>query len=365
MLSCEIVDRVEELARYEHEWDRLAVASGQPSCRPAWLRCWWNARCARADRPARALRVAVVTDAGRLLALLPMFLVDRTALLPDMRMLGEGQFWNGGPLLSPQAPPDVLGLLARALTESRPRPARLIFAHVPREAPWPQELARPGRGRVWLRPGGYDESLVIAGAPSYAEWFAARPQDWRAEFRRRERRAAEQGFRVRRADSAEAIARDVRELARLHHARLQGRSLWLLPGVEDALREACMELVAGGGARMWSVSRNDQVIAATLFACAGDTSQVLLTAFDPRWRGLGPGLLSVVAGIRRQLEDGNQTIDFGYGAFPYKQALAPAREPLARFELFPLGWRYPLARTRWPGERQRQQLDRLRRALKR
>ena len=126
-----------------------------------------------------------------------------------------------------------------------------------------------------------------------------------------------------------------------------------------------MELVAGGGARLWSVRRDDQLIAATLFACAGDTSQVVLTAFDPRWRALGPGLLSVVAGIRRQLEDGNQTIDFGYGAFAYKQTLAPARYPLARFELFPLGRLYPLARARWPSERRRGQLERLQTALKR
>lgn len=365
MLSCEVVDRVEELARYEHDWDDLAVASGQPLCRPAWLRSWWNARCARASRPARALRVAVVTDGDRLLAVVPTFLVDRSSLLPDMRMLGDGQFWNAGPVLSSHAPPDVLGLVARTLSECGPRPARLIFADVWREALWPQELARHWPGRAWLRQGGYSESLVIRGERSYQEWFATRPRGWRAEFRRRERRAAEQGFRVRYADSAEAVARDVRELARLHHARWHGQSRWLSPGVEEAIREAGIELVAGGGFRLWSVRRDDTVIAATLFACAGDRSQVLLTAFDPRWRELAPGLLSCVAGIRRQLEDGNQTIDLGYGGYPYKQVLAPAREQLARFELFPLGWRYPLARTRWPGERPRRQLDRLRTALRR
>ena len=130
------------------------------------------------------------------------------------------------------------------------------------------------------------------------------------------------------------------------------------------MREACMELVAGGGARLWSVRRDGQLIAATLFACAGDTSQVLLTAFDHRWHQLAPGLLSYVAGIRHQLEDGNQTIDLGYGDYAYKRTLAPDRQPLARFELFPLGWRYPLARTRWPSERHRSQLDRLRTALR-
>src|SRR5665213_1071364 len=109
MLSCEVVDRVEDLARYGNDWDNLAVAGGQPLCRPAWLRSWWTARCAKADRPRRALRVAVVTDGGRLLAVVPMYLVDRASVLPDMRMLGDGHFWNLGPVLSPQAPPHVLG----------------------------------------------------------------------------------------------------------------------------------------------------------------------------------------------------------------------------------------------------------------
>ena len=81
MLSCEVATQFAELASLEDEWDELAVACEQPLSRPAWLRSWWNASCGRADNPARALRVAVVTDAGRLVGVVTVDdVIDR--LLP-------------------------------------------------------------------------------------------------------------------------------------------------------------------------------------------------------------------------------------------------------------------------------------------
>ena len=349
MLECKVIDELAALERYEADWDRLAVAASRPLCRPAWLRAWWGARCPIADHPARALRVAVATDGGDgLLAVVPMFMASTQASVPTMHMLGAREFWNAAPLLSPLAPPHTLEIVARVLRETTPRAARVSFTTVARHADWPHAIASGWRAVV--RTDELHDALVISGAPSFADWLAAHPRQWRSEIRRRERRATEQGFRVTCAENSEVLARDLAALARLHHARWDGRQGWLWPGFAEKLGQAAGELFAGGGVRLWAVKRDNEVIGATLFARAGNASQVLLTGFDPCWSSLAPGLLSNIAGIRGQLEDGNRTIDFGWGAFPYKQALAPDREPLARFELLP---GTPAARARRMAQRVR------------
>src|SRR5436309_7549895 len=108
-----VVDSFDQLKGYEREWDRLAVACGKPTCRPAWLRAWWDASHAAADRDARALRVVVVTEDKRLVGLLPGFLVDCASRFPDLRLLGEGRFWSVDPLASPDALRETFGLFAR------------------------------------------------------------------------------------------------------------------------------------------------------------------------------------------------------------------------------------------------------------
>ena len=122
-LDCRLIDSLDQLQRYEREWDRLAVACGKPTCRPAWLRAWWDAWCIPADRASRALRVVVVTEGERLLALFPGFFIDRQARFPDLHLLGAANFWSAEPLVSDEAPPETFALFARALGESSPPPA--------------------------------------------------------------------------------------------------------------------------------------------------------------------------------------------------------------------------------------------------
>jgi CelD/BcsL family acetyltransferase involved in cellulose biosynthesis len=360
-LSSRVIERVEDLADYEDAWDHLAVAASKPMCRPAWLRSWWAARCEPAHGASRALRVVVVTDPERLLAVVPCYVLDRMARLPDIRLLGQGAFWGVEPLLSADAPDETLGLAARALSETLPRPARLVLDSALGQARWPQELRSqwPG-GPAWLRRGRRGELLMIEGPLSFSEWLAARSKDWRSELRRRERHAVQAGIRVRCTDSPDAVDVDLRGLARLHHARWNHRSAWLRPGVEDAIAAAGRELIAKGGFRLWVVEHGDQMIGAALLACAGDSSQFVMTGFDPGWSRFGPGISALVAGIKQQLDAGSSVIDFGYGGFSYIRKMANASYPVVWYELFPTDWRTPAARARWLPEHCRERTNILR-----
>lgn len=347
-MDCRVVDSFDQLECYEREWDRLAVACGKPTSRPTWLRGWWEAWCAPADRESRVLRVVVVTEGERLLALFPGFLSDGHSRLADLHLLGEASFWPVEPLVSDEAPRETFALFARALSNSSPSPARVFLRRAPAQAEWPQELRRQWPGApAWLRRSIRRKLLVIEGPMSSEAWLAGLPRHMRAELLRLARRRAEAGLEVRCTDSRDAVRDDVHALAQLHHARLKRQSLWLTEGVEDTIVEAGRSLVSTGDFRLWKVVRGKELIAGALFVRAGDTSEALLTAFDPAWGALGPGLGAFVAAIRDELDSGTRLIDLGDGGYQYLQRLSNAEHPVVSYELIPTNLTMPIARARW------------------
>ena len=346
-VECRVIDSFDELQRYDREWDRLSVACGKPTCRPAWLRAWWQAS-RPADEDSRALRVVLVTEGGRLAAIFPAFLVDKNSRFPDLRLLAEGRFWSVEPLVSHNAPRETFALFARALSQTSPPPARLVIECASTQAQWPRELRRqwPG-GPALLRRGPRRKLLVVEGPMSSEAWLAGMPRSWRTELGRRTRRRADAGLEVCFTDTPEAVQDDVHALAQLHHARWNWQSQWLTEGVEDTIVEAGQLLVRSGDFRLWKVLRGEEVIGAALFTRAGNVSELLLTAYDPAWSRLAPGLAAIVAGIRHELDTGIRLIDFGYGGFKYLQRLSNTERPVVRYELFPTNRRMPIARARW------------------
>jgi CelD/BcsL family acetyltransferase involved in cellulose biosynthesis len=110
--------------------------------------------------------------------------------------------------------------------------------------------------------------------------------------------------------------------------------------------EAGQLLSRSGDFRLWKVVCGEKMIGAALFVRAGDVSEVLVTAFDPAWSRLAPGLGAIVAGVQDELDSGIRLIDFG-GGLKYLQRLANAEFPVVGYELFPANRRIPIARARW------------------
>jgi CelD/BcsL family acetyltransferase involved in cellulose biosynthesis len=355
-VDCRLIDSLDQLQRYEREWDRLAVACGKPTCRPAWLRAWWEECCIPADRPSRALRVVVVTEGERLVGLFPGFLIDRHARFPDLNLLGAANFWSVEPLVSRDAPPETLPLIARALGQSSPPPARLVLRWVSAQAGWPQELRRQWPGRpALLRRSQRAKLLLVNGPMSSETWLAGLPRHRRAELARLERRRAQAGLEIACTETPSAVSDDVRALFR--HARAKWRSPWLNDRLQNMIVAAGRSLVTSGDFRLWKIVSGKELIAGALFARGGDASEALFTAFDPAWSSLGPGLGAFVAAIRGELDTGARAIDFGFAEYRYLQRLSNAERPIVRYELFPTDLRMPIARARWLRAHSRERMD--------
>ena len=151
---------------------------------------------------------------------------------------------------------------------------------------------------------------------------------------------------LRCTDSPEAVRDDVNGLVELHNARWNRQSGWLTDGLQDTMVEAGRLLVGSGDFRLWKLVLGEKMIGAALFARAGDVSEALLTAFDPAWSRLGPGIGTLVAGVQHELDSGVRLVDFG-GGLRYLQQLANAEFPAAIYELFPTNRGMPIARARW------------------
>lgn len=329
---------------------------GKPTCRPAWLRAWWSASCPPADRESRALRVVVVTEGERLLALFPGFLIDRHSRFPDLNLVGAANFWAAEPLVSNEAPPETFALFAHALGESSPLPARLVLRWVSAQADWPQELRRQWPRRpASLRRSQRAKLLLVNGPMSSETWLAGLPRHRRAELLRLERRRAEAGLEVACTDTPSAVRADVHAL--FHHARSKWRSPWLSDRLEDAIVEAGRSLITSGDFRLWKIVSGEELIAGALFARGGDASEALFTAFDPAWSALGPGLGVFIAAIRGELDTGVRVIDFGFAEYKYLQRLSNAEQPIVRYELFPTNLSMPIARARWLRAHTRERVD--------
>lgn len=357
MVTVRVAQALTDLDPYLDQWDRLAVSAARPLARPAWLLSWWRGHCQLIDRSE--LRVALASDDGRLIGVLPLYVRDPEVRIPEHEMLGRGAFWGPGPLLLGDAPPETLGLLAEALAASRPAPAVLSLASVDVSDDWPERMAALWSPHgAWLYTGPRDQCLLVTLQGDFDGWLRStrRPR----EHRRRLRRLAERGVRLRRSRTASEFHADLASLKRLHHLRWDNTSVWLSPAVETALDGAGNELFDSGGVRLWLLDGDEGVIGATLFATAGQESCCLLTAYDRAWRAYGPGIATIVAGIEDAFTRGESVMDLGHGLHEYKRGIADAARPLGSCRLFPRGRAYPLARAQWARRHATERVRRLR-----
>jgi CelD/BcsL family acetyltransferase involved in cellulose biosynthesis len=325
------------------EWDRLAVAAGEPYCAPGWMLSWW-----RHAAPAGArLRVAVAHDAERLVGIAPFYGERRFGALEWLRPLAAPVAHRVGPVCLPGQEAVVAAQLAGALASAHPRPALLTLDGVPRESPWPRLLAAgwPQRTLLHRRPQQNVAPVVELSDPDFAAWLAGRSANFRQQTRRTRRKLEAAGARFRRIDG-EAVATALDDFARLHRARWawRGGSAALGDGVEEMLRAAAAALASQRRLWLWSIEAEDKPISAHLFVGAGDQAIYWLGGHDEAWDAYRPGLQALVAAVEDGFARGIARLDLGPGAQDYKLRLTDAADILEFVSLVPWGPGFPLAR---------------------
>jgi CelD/BcsL family acetyltransferase involved in cellulose biosynthesis len=330
-----------ELAPYLPAWDALAAATRRPMAAPGWLLPWWR----HAAPTGTLLRTIVLEDDSELVGLAPFFAHPGRLGRCDYRLLGVPISQRVAPLASPGREDELVGALAATLSRARPSPSLIAFEGVEAENRWPAMLAKryPGafsprivRGRVQGCP------MVTLRQNDFEAWLKERSSNFRQQLRRARRQLAEAGGRARLADS-DSLDRDVGSFLRLHHARWEWRGGSGLPErMRELMVDAAAMLGLGDRLRLWIVELGDQAIGAGLFVAGGGEIVYVNGGFDETHARLRPPLLAIAAAVEDGFERGEQRLDLGSGANPYKLRFSDVEPSLTWLSVRIRDRRYPL-----------------------
>lgn len=340
MTPARLIERPEELDRHLAGWDALAVAARQPLGAPGWLLPWWR----QAAPEGALLRTLVLeNEDGSLAGIAPFYAQPGKAGRWDYRLLGAPLTQRRELLALPGRERELAAETAATIARGTPRPAVVALEAIAVHSTWPELLASawPGalRPRV-IRRAVQAAPVVTLAAGGFDTWLASRSSNFRQQLRRARRQLADAGGRVRLSELS-TIEADARAFLRLHHSRWEERGG---SGLPERMAELVMESarMLGDRLRLWIVELEDGPIGAGLFVAAGGEIAYVNGGFDEEYARLRPSLLAIAAAVEEGLDRGEQRLDLGGGANPYKQRFADSDDPIAWMSLRPRNRRYPL-----------------------
>jgi CelD/BcsL family acetyltransferase involved in cellulose biosynthesis len=348
--TARLITRAEELEPYLAGWDALAAASRRPMAAPGWLLPWW-----RHVAPEGALlRTVILEEGGELVGLAPFYAHPGRFGRFDYRLLGVPVSQRVGPLTAPGRERELAEAAAAAFAGARPTAALVSFEAIEEGSSEPELLARsyPGilpprvsRGQLQACP------MVTLGQDSFDAWLQQRSSNFRQQFRRASRQLAEAGGRRRLADAG-SLERDVESFWKLHHSRWEWRGGSGLPErMRELILDSAAQLGVGERLRLWMIELGDEAIGAGLFIEGGGDIVYVNGGFDEEHARLRPALLAIAAAVEEGFERGEQRLDLGSGANPYKQRFSDVEANLTWIALRIRNRRYPLTWTQLlPGD---------------
>jgi CelD/BcsL family acetyltransferase involved in cellulose biosynthesis len=298
----EIVDDQAALSALQPEWQELweRDPAATPFESPAWLVPWVRI-FAGSD-----WLVGTMRRCGRLIAVLPLFLVEDVHGRRLMSM-GAGISDYGNGVFDPEVGCEEASLLIAALQDWR----AIELRQVPARSPLLAASAPEG----WSDDRRPAEPCPVIPLPAI---LSRRMRQNLRYYRRR----VEGGGIVHSVAASGGEALSVLEcLFMLHGARWRSRGS---PGVlgDDMVRQfhrrAVPALGDAGLLRMHVLHRGGTPVAVGYMLTAKARAYDYITGFDPDWAGLGPGTVLIGCAIQAAVEEGAREFDFLRGREAYK-----------------------------------------------
>jgi CelD/BcsL family acetyltransferase involved in cellulose biosynthesis len=332
----ELVDDVEQLRRWEADWDRLALARSRPFSAPAWMVAWWT----HAAPAGASLKVVIIRDGRDVVGVAPMYITRRTGGIRECRLLAGDTCFRVEPLARPGAEATVASAVADVLAGSGSQVDLMTFDGVPADSPWPELMTRAWpRGGTVIRERTMPAPIVtMASHDSYEDWFASRSRNFRQQINRTRRHLREAGAIFRLADPAELDAA-IEAFAALHRSRWdwRGGSSTLDGRVERMLRSAGRRMMRDLRLRIWTLDVGGRTISSHIFLAAGGEVSYWLGGFDEAWARYHPGLQVLVSSLEHAWSTGDRRVDLGGGGQAYKYRLADGEDSLSWVHVIPSG----------------------------
>lgn len=332
----------------------MAVSRSRPHSAPAWVTAWWRHAIPDSSEP---LAVAL-HDRDSLVGILPLVRVGG-----DLSLAG-GDLFSAEPLAPAGREQEAATAFAAALEALVGR--RVLFTVELRDdSPnWPPLLAGswPGEPRRCEVDATTPLPRLRLGNSTFDQWFESRSANFRKDCRRKARRLEQEGAVLRNATAA-SLRGDVASLMRLHRGRHPNGTSLGAPGVSEMVAEVAAAGVDSGRIRLVCLESDGEVAAALLLTGAGSELCAWSGGHDDSLARHSPMMQCFLFALREMTERGEECLDLGPGAQPYKMRLASEEGSLTSWVLLPRGPGYAVARARLSLRRARRSLrDHSRRA---
>jgi CelD/BcsL family acetyltransferase involved in cellulose biosynthesis len=328
----EVVRSAERLAQVAPAWTELwHRVDGLIFQSHGWISAWWETV---PDRKRRDLRIGLIWNGDRLVAVMPLA-ISRRRGLRFLEWAASSYTDYGDALVAPECPASALRRLWVLLSASGGFDLAFLNRLLPDAAVRP--LIAPGAsGGIRLRPNYRQEmSYRVAGRwQSGAAWYDGQSKKTRKNYRHSLNMMGETGklqFRLLPAD--EPLGPMLVRLAALKRKWLaeHARESELFDEDAPALAALVETMARAGVLRVFVLECDGLMIAVSINFVQRNTMMAFVTTYDPDFGRASPGLILMMDYIRWSMDQGLATVDFLCGAEAFKQRFATESVTLQSF----------------------------------
>ena len=364
MTHVQEINRIEELGQFRADWRRLLAQTAAASFFQTldWLEVYW--RHYGADQKLRAL---IVSSSGRPVGIVPLVVRSERTKVGTVRVLTYplhdwGSFY--GPI-----GPDPGAALTAALQHVRHSHRDWDTIDLRWAGATAQDAAETAKAMGVVGFQAYktlwDRTALVELGDTWEEYLAGRSSKWRNNFRRQERRLAEQGrvsylrYRPRGALDGDGDPRwdlynACAEIARRSWQGSSATGTTLShPSVRAYLRDAHAAAARAGGVDLNLLLLDAEPVAFAYNYCWGGHVYGLRAGYDGERALDGAGSLLFTYALRDGFQRGDHTYDFGVGSLALKRHFVTRVAPIFCYSHFhPAAPRAQLLRLkRWAQQR--------------
>jgi CelD/BcsL family acetyltransferase involved in cellulose biosynthesis len=287
-----------------------------------WVSAWWRAA---ADRDRRALRIGLVWQGDRLLAVVPLAIARRKGL----RFLewAAGSYSDYGDILmAPECSSEALTRLWKELARLGGFDLAFLYRLLP-DTP-AKTLFAPGVSdgiRLGLHPRSEISHRISGPWKDGAAWFNSLSKKTRKNYRHGRNTIEKSGdLRFRLVPSDEPLAPLLKRLSVLKGKWLaeRGHQSALFDDDAETLTALVSVLLRAGVLHIFVLESNETVIAISINFVQRGVMMAWVTTFDPDFAASSPGLILMMEYIKWSFDHGLGTVDFLCGGEAFKERFA-------------------------------------------
>lgn len=323
MERMEIIGSADRLAAVESEWTELWQRTDSLVFQShGWISAWWSTV---RDRDQRALRIGLVWNADRLVAVIPLA-ISRRKGLRFLEWAANSYTDYGNILVAPECSQTTLEHLWTLIWSE----GGFDIAFINRLLPDAQahRIFAPGvSGGIKLRRNHREEvSYRVAGQwDSGAAWLATHPKKTRQNYRRGIKMLEEAGevkFRLLAPDEPlQPMLERLSELKRRWLAQ-HTRESDLFEEGESVLTALVDMLARAGVLRIFVIECNGEMVAVSINIVQRGVMMAFVTTYDPDFSRASPGVVLMVDYIQWSIDHGLRMVDFLCGGEAFKHRFA-------------------------------------------